>query len=43
MGALGVGLGVMAIGSELKAGKEKARAYKVGFDPNVQSFQSTPQ
>lgn len=41
--ALGVGLGAMAIGSELKAAPQKSKAYRVGFDPNVQSFQSTPQ
>ena len=39
--ALGVGLGAMAIGSELKAAPQKSKAFRAGFDPNVQSFQSS--
>lgn len=39
--ALGAGLGAMAIGSELKAAPQKSKAFRAGFDPNVQSFQSS--
>jgi hypothetical protein len=38
--ALGVGLGALAIGSELKAAPQKSKAFRAGFDPNVQSYQS---
>lgn len=43
MRTLGVGLGVMGVGSEIKGGLQKRRAYQTGFDPNVQAAQSTPQ
>jgi hypothetical protein len=43
MKGLGTVMGVASMASEAKGAPKVAKAYRAGFDPKVQAYQSTPQ